>query len=442
MLEDILAKLQQLKSVKDFSSIDATFEFNWKALEPEAKQLACLLSLFALAPIPWYLVELAVNACGLNFDMQANRDVLTKYYILQKVEENVYEIHENIKRILNNKLEELSFSAQLKRGFCQAIVAVAKTIDQRPTLQQILELSPAIPHIAEAATVYSHWLSDEDLICPFVANSRFYKGQGSYKQALFWLEQSLSVTQERLGEQHPDVANSLNNLALLYTSQGHYSEAETLYIKALDARKHLVGEQHLDVATSLNNLALLYHSQRRYSEAEPLYIKALDMRKRLLGEQHSDVATTLNNLAGLYKSQGCYSQAEPLYIQALGMKKRLLGEQHPDVATSLNNLAVLYKSQGCYSQAEPLYIQALDMRKRLLGEQHPDVATSLNNLALLYTSQGRYREAEPLCILALDIFEIKLGHNHPNTITCRENLASLRSTITSANVEEIIGFKD
>ena len=46
------------------------------------------------------------------------------------------------------------------------------------------------------------------------------------------------------------------------------------------------GDEHSDVATSLNNLALLYFSQGRYEEAEPLYIQALDMRKKLLGEEH------------------------------------------------------------------------------------------------------------------------------------------------------------
>ena len=54
-----------------------------------------------------------------------------------------------------------------------------------------------------------------------------------------------------LGEQHPDVANSLNNLASLYVSQGRLKEAEPLYKQALQMYKHLRGEQHPDVATSL-----------------------------------------------------------------------------------------------------------------------------------------------------------------------------------------------
>ena len=64
-------------------------------------------------------------------------------------------------------------------------------------------------------------------------------------------------------------------------------------------RQQVLGAEHPDVATSLNNLALLYKSQGRYTEAEPLYIQALDMIKKLLGAEHPDVATSLNNLASL-----------------------------------------------------------------------------------------------------------------------------------------------
>jgi hypothetical protein len=239
--------------------------------------------------------------------------------------------------------------------------------------------------------------------------------KGEYGKAEPRLKRALAVRKQLLGEAHPDVATSLNNLAGLYYSQGRYGEAEPLYLEALAMRKQLLGEAHPDVATSLNNLASLYDSQGRYGEAEPRYLEALAMRKQLLGEAHPDVANSLNNLAGLYKSQGRYGEAEPLYLEALAMKQQLLGEAHPDVASSLHNLAGLYKSQGRYGEAEPLFLEALAMRKQLLGEAHPDVASSLFNLGALRYNQGRYSEAQTLLLQAQPIYFAQLGPDHPNT---------------------------
>jgi tetratricopeptide (TPR) repeat protein len=157
-----------------------------------------------------------------------------------------------------------------------------------------------------------------------------------------------------------------------YKSQGRYEEAEPLYLDALAMRKRLLGEAHPAVATSLNNLALLYASQGRYEEAEPLYLDALAMKKRLLGEAHPAVATSLNNLAGLYRSQGRYEEAEPLLLDALAMGQRLLGEAHPDVAGSLFNLGALRYKQGRYSEAQALLLQAQPIYLSQLGPDHPN----------------------------------------------------------------------
>jgi tetratricopeptide (TPR) repeat protein len=43
----------------------------------------------------------------------------------------------------------------------------------------------------------------------------------------------LKIREKALGPEHPDVAESLNNLALLYEVQGKYVEAEPLYKQSL-----------------------------------------------------------------------------------------------------------------------------------------------------------------------------------------------------------------
>ena len=103
-----------------------------------------------------------------------------------------------------------------------------------------------------------------------------------------------------------------------------------------------LGPQHPDIATSLNNLALLYDNLGAYDKALPLSQRALDIREKVLGPQHPDVANSLNNLAGLYWHMGAYDQALPLSQRALDIREKVLGPQHPDVANSLNNIAELY----------------------------------------------------------------------------------------------------
>ncbi len=407
------------------SGVAAAFELTWSILSEEARDLGCWLSLFAPAPFEWKLVEACLEQWDEEDLEEVRNEYLVSWHLLQLTEKHQYILHPLIREFFQTKLELMDWANESKRSFCQVMVAVAKEIPQTPTRQEIETVSSAIPHLGEVATTLTDWIEGEDIIWPFVGLGLFYNGQGAYQQAIPWFEQCLSKSRDRLGQEHPDVATSLNNLALLYFSQGKYQEAEPLYREALEMRQQLLGQEHPSVATSFNNLAGLYESQGKYQEAEPLYLQALEMRKQLLGQEHPSVATSLNNLALLYYSQGKYQEAEPLYLQALEMRQQLLGQEHPSAATSLNNLAGLYESQGKYQQAEPLYLEALEMRKQLLGQQHPAVATSLNNLALLYFSQGKYQQAEPLYLQALEMAKQLLGKQHPHVATSLNNLALL-----------------
>jgi CHAT domain-containing protein len=194
---------------------------------------------------------------------------------------------------------------------------------------------------------------------------------------------------------------------ILYEA-GRYSEAAEKLEHALAIREAALGKNHPDVAQSLNNLATLYSDQGMYGQAEPLYQRALAIREAALGTDHPNVATSLNNLAALYVKQGMYGQVEPLYQRALAIQEAALGKDHPHVATSLNNLATLYRDQGLYGQAELLYQRALAIMEAALGKNHPHVAQSLNNLALLRLAQHRLSAAVPLLTRAFAVSESRL----------------------------------
>ena len=267
---------------------------------------------------------------------------------------------------------------------------------------------------------------------------QLYHAQGRYADAEPHYQRALAIREKVLGPEHPDVATSLNNLAVLYRAQGRYADAEPRYQRALAIREKVLGPEHPDVATSLNNLAALYHAQGRYADAEPHYQRALAIREKVLGPEHPDVAMSLNNLAELYRAQGRYADAEPRYQRALAIREKVLGPEHPDVATSLNNLALLYHAQGRYADAEPALPAGTDHPGEGARPEHPDVATSLNNLAGLYHTQGRYADAEPRYQRALAIREKVLGPEHPGVaMVVRNYVTLLRTTNREAEAAQL-----
>ncbi len=64
---------------------------------------------------------------------------------------------------------------------------------------------------------------------------------------------------------------------------GLYADAEKPFERSLEIREKRLGEDHEDVAITLNSLADLYRTQGKYEEAEPLYKRALAISEKALG---------------------------------------------------------------------------------------------------------------------------------------------------------------
>ncbi|MFP6869130.1 MAG: tetratricopeptide repeat protein [Nitrospinota bacterium] len=101
-------------------------------------------------------------------------------------------------------------------------------------------------------------------------------------------------------------------MAHLFHNQGRYKEAEPLYLRSLAIREKALGPGHPDVAQSLGNLAARYKAQGRYKEAEPFFRRALTIYEKKLRPDHPDIATTLNDMAGFYEKMGKKKEAAAL----------------------------------------------------------------------------------------------------------------------------------
>ena len=90
----------------------------------------------------------------------------------------------------------------------------------------------------------------------------------------------MAIDEKALGENHPDVATDMNNLAELYRAQGKYAQAEPLYKRSLKIGRKALGPEHLQVATVFENMAELFKKFGKEDEAKKLEARARRIRSK------------------------------------------------------------------------------------------------------------------------------------------------------------------
>lgn len=110
-------------------------------------------------------------------------------------------------------------------------------------------------------------------------------------------EKILALVKIEFGDQSPQYAAQLNNLAVVVKTQERYPEAEALFRDALAIGANTIGTAHPDYAIDLNNLGVNMYYQEKFPEARDLLEQALTIRKATLPADHPDIATNEENLA-------------------------------------------------------------------------------------------------------------------------------------------------
>src|SRR5439155_370397 len=124
------------------------------------------------------------------------------------------------------------------------------------------------------------------------------------------------------------------------------AEAERMHREALAMRKKLLGNEHPDIAGSLYNLAGVFREQGKPAEAEAMFREALAISQKLQKE-HPSVVKQLNNLAEMIEARGDFAEAEALWREALAVQKKLHGNEYIErLAALINKLANVLQAQG------------------------------------------------------------------------------------------------
>ncbi len=256
-----------------------------------------------------------------------------------------------------------------------------------------------------------------------VSLGNIHRNLGLYDRAGELLRQALEVRESTLGPEHPDIAESANDLSLLLMDRGDSGAAQPLLERALEIRRQAFGEEHPEVAETVNNLGMAHQNQGDYEVAEGYLERGLELNRRVFGEEHTNVALSLNNLGTLRAQQGDARAAEAAFREALEIQRRLHATPHPEVARTLGNLGFVLRARGDLEAAEEVLRESLTMQRSLVGEVHLDVAVALNNLGMVLVGKGEHAAAEVELRRALELWLELFGKDNPRTGVGMDSLA-------------------
>ncbi|VDM47268.1 unnamed protein product [Toxocara canis] len=224
---------------------------------------------------------------------------------------------------------------------------------------------------------------------------RYFRDQNKYKEAANLLNEALHIREKCLGEDHPAVAATLNNLAVLYGKRNKYKDAEPLCKRALEIREKVLGADHPDVAKQLNNLALLCQNQGKYDEMERYCRRALKIYETKVGPDDPNVAKMKNNLSSALLKQGKYKEAEILYKQILTRAHEREFGKIADHNKPIWQIAE-DREEKKHKEADLGTYQEYGGWHKAAEVDSPTVTSTLKNLGALYRRQGKYEAAETL----------------------------------------------
>jgi CHAT domain-containing protein len=203
--------------------------------------------------------------------------------------------------------------------------------------------------------------------------------QGDYARAEPLFRQALAICKRALGEQHPDYAGSLNNLAGLYLSQGDYARAEPLFRQGLeisrgqlDLAAAVQAERQQLAMTDLLRFSLdtyLTLATRAHQGGEPAYRHLLAWKGAVFARQHrlrlerqhpelaADFARLQNTTSQL--AQLALAVPQPQQREAYRRQLQQLTEDKERQESDLAHKSAAFRQEQARARLTPAQLQAL-----------------------------------------------------------------------------------
>ncbi|MES2397473.1 MAG: sensor histidine kinase [Bacteroidota bacterium] len=210
-----------------------------------------------------------------------------------------------------------------------------------------------------------------------------YRNVGKYDTAIYYGNNALQLAKKL--NYFYGIANSYNNIGIIYDYQSNYSQALENHFASLKIRKET--DDKKGMGDSYCNIGLAYSAQDKYDKALEYHFTSLKIRKQT-GDKLG-IANSYNNIGLVYYNQGIYGKALENYFASLKIKEEI-GDKR-GIANSHNNIGLIYYNQTIYEKALENHFASLKIREQINDKY--GIAHSYNDIGNIYSIQGKYEKA-------------------------------------------------
>lgn len=229
------------------------------------------------------------------------------------------------------------------------------------------------------------------------------RNKKSYNKANVLCKKNLNLMNS-LGNEHSDIkAKIIYEMGTVLYFLDKASDALKYHLKSLELREKLHGQDHIDIARSLEGIMCSHDKLGNHHEAWKYGQQALEMKQRIYKQDHIDISWSLDNLAHIHKQMKQYEKSIELKLHALKIRQKLYNEDHMDLVHSLCSIGNAYLDLNKYDEAINYHIAALKMKQRIYQEDNLDIVLSLSDLASLHLDCQKYEEALDYQMQALEM---------------------------------------
>ena len=212
-----------------------------------------------------------------------------------------------------------------------------------------------------------------------------YSKLSKLSSALKYYRMSHEIDKRRLPSNHPAIATSLNNMAMIYLRKNNFRLADKYLQHANQIRlESLPFDHHPDLVQMYNNLGVAQYERKRFDQALILLNKALEIQLQCLPPVHPHTATLYNSLGNACRGKKDYEKALTMYERALDIGEQCWKSNHPTLSQAYGNIGDACRYLKDYTRALRSCEKAIDVAKKCLPITDPDLAEAYSNLAEVY----------------------------------------------------------